>query len=107
VLIAVAKWWSKKHSASSQGPPSPPSELEIVAIRLRMTHGDNPEFEEWLTDPDRLKHYIDVFNQPSSSIQPLQAIFVQRNGNEIKVDVSKGTQNNLQLDELLSYLSID
>jgi hypothetical protein len=73
-----------------------------------MTHGPDPEFEEWLTDPDRLKHYnIDVFNQPSSSIQPLQAIFVQRNGKAIKVDVSDGTQNNLQLNELLSYLKIN
>jgi len=106
-LITVARWWSKKHSTNSTSSQEHPSESKIVAIRLRMTHGDDPEFEEWLTEPDRLKHYIDVFNQPSSSIQPLSAIFVQRNGKEIKVDVSKGSQNNLQLDELLSYLSTD
>lgn len=110
VLRLVAKQWSKKHdtkNASSHKSPSQPSETDIVAIRLRMTHGNDPEFEEWLTEPDRLKHYIDVFNQPSGSIQPLYAIFVQRNGKAIKVDVSKGAQDNPQLNELLSYLNID
>jgi hypothetical protein len=110
VLRLVMKQWSTKHatdSTSSQGRSSQPSETDIVAIHLRMTHGPDHEFEEWLTDPDRLKHYIDVFNQPSSSIQPLQAIFVQRNGKALKADVSKGTQNNFQLDVLLSYLNID
>jgi len=109
-LILIEKWWLKKHStesASSQGRSSQPSETDIVAIHLRMTHGPDHEFEEWLTDTDRLKHYIDVFNEPSSSIQPLQAVFVQRNGKAIKVDVSEGTQNNLQLVELLNYLNID
>jgi hypothetical protein len=106
----VAKQWSEKHGADTAGSPgstSQISETDIVAIRLRMTHGNDPEFEEWLTDPARLKHYIDVFNQPSSSVQPLYAIFVQRNGKATKVDVSEGTHNNLQLDELLSYLPID
>jgi hypothetical protein len=109
-LIAIEKSWSKKpstDSASSQKNSSKPSETDIIAIHLRMTHGPDHEFEEWLTDPDRLKQYIDVFNQPSSSIQPLQAIFVQRIGKAIKVDVSKGTQNNLPLSEVLSYLHID
>ena len=110
VLRLVAKQWSEKRSAnpvSSQESSSQPSGSDFVAIHLRMTHGPDHEFEEWLTSPDRLKHYIDVFNQPSSSIQPLHAIFVQRNGKAYKVDVSKGTQNNPQLDELLSYLKSD
>ena len=56
----------------------------------------------------RLKHYIDAFNRlMSSSIRNLlYAIFVQRNGKTLRVGVSKGTQNNLQLDELLGYLNI-
>lgn len=98
---------STTHHAHIQQSPSQTSELDIVAIRLRMTHGPDHRFKEWLTDPDRFKHYIDVFNQPSSSILPLKAIFVQRNGKELSVDVSKGTQNNPQLDELLSHLNID
>jgi len=72
-----------------------------------MAHGPDHQFEEWLTDLDRLKYYIDAFNQPSSTVLPLKAIFVQRNGKEIPVDVLKGTQNNPQLDELLSYLNIN
>jgi len=109
-LITVANWWSKKQNTNStnlQERSSQLSQTEIVAIRLRMAHGDDPEFEEWLTDPDRLKHYIDIFNQPSNSSQPLYVIFVQRNGKEIKVDVSKGSQDNLQLEELISYLRTD
>lgn len=109
-LNHVAKQWSKKRKTNSTSLPeytSPSSETDIVTIRLRMTHGPDHEFEEWLTDPEQLKHYIDVFNKPSSSIQPLQAVFVQRNGKAIKVDVSEGTQDNLQLNELLSYLHID
>jgi hypothetical protein len=79
-----------------------PSETDIVAIRLRMTQGPDHEFVEWLTDPDRLKVYIDAFK--SSSIKPLQAIFVQRNNKALPVDVLEGAQNNLALDALLSYL---
>lgn len=109
-LDVIERRWREKHTThdtSSQRDISQTSESDIVAIRLRMTHGPDHEFEEWLTDPDRLKHYIDVFNEPSSLTQPLYAIFVQRNGKALKVDVSKGTQNNLQLNELLSYLHTD
>ena len=83
------------------------SETDVVAIRLRMTHGPDHEFVEWLTDPDRLKTYIDAFNQPYSSIKPLQAIFVQRNDKVLPVDVVEDVQNNLPLNTLLSYLNID
>jgi hypothetical protein len=106
-LIAVEKWWSKKHKASSQGHSSRQPESDIAAIRLLMTDGTQHRFEEWLTDPARLKHYIDIFNQPSSSIKPLQAIFVLKKDGPIIINVSEGTQNNLQLDELLSRLHID
>lgn len=99
------KEWRLHHAPSLQG-ASQTSETDIVAIRLRMTHGPDHAFVEWLTDPDRLKHYIDAFSQPSSSIKPLQAIFVQRNDKALLVDVLEGVQNNLPLNELLSYLNI-
>src|SRR5437667_2200729 len=86
-LDVIERRWREKHTThdtSSQRDASQTSELDIVAVRLRMTHGPDHEFEEWLTDPDRLKHYIDVFNEPSSLIQPLYAIFVQRNGKALK-----------------------
>lgn len=107
--VIERRWreWRTAHDATPQRGVPQVSETDIVAIRLLMTNGSRHTFEEWLTDPDRLKHYIDVFNQPSSSIQPLQASFVQRNGEALRVDVSRGAQNNLQLDELLSYLKID
>ena len=79
-------------------------ESDIVAVRLKMTDGTEATFQEWLTEPDKLKQYIDVFSQPNSSIKPLQAIFVMRNGRQIVVDVSTGAEQNIQLDELLSYL---
>jgi hypothetical protein len=110
MVTFVAKQWSKERntvSTSSQKHISQSTGTDFVAIRLRMTHGPDHEFEEWLTNPDRLKHYIDAFNQSSSSIQPLQATFVQRNGLVLKVDVIQGSENNLQLDELLSYLKIN
>lgn len=96
--------------------PSPPvtklsenkrPESEIVSIGLRMTDGTEHEFQEWITDPDRLRHYIDVFNQPSSNVKPLQVIFKQKNGNTIVINVAEGVQNNLPLNELLSYLKVE
>lgn len=99
------EWRTTHHTPTLQG-TSQTSETDIVAIRLRMTHGPDHEFVEWLTDPDRLKTYIDAFNQPSSSIKPLEAIFVQRNDKVLPVDVVEGVQNNLPLDALLSYLNI-
>lgn len=79
-------------------------EPDIVAVHLKMTDGAEATFQEWLTDPDKLKQYINVFSQLDSSIKPLQAIFVTRNGKQIVVDVSSGEEQNTQLDELLSYL---
>jgi tetratricopeptide (TPR) repeat protein len=108
LLDAVERRWRERSTTNDAHPhqvASQSSETDIVAIRLRMTHGPDHQFEEWLTDPDKLKHYIDVFNQPSSTILPLKVVFVQRNGKELSVDVLKGTQNNPQLDELLSYLN--
>src|SRR5439155_20200957 len=110
VLRLVMEQWSKRHktdSTSSQEHTSQPSETDIVTIRLRMNHGPDHEFEEWLTDPERLKHYFDVCNEPFSSIQPLEAIFVQRNGKATKLEVAKGTQNNLKLNEFIRYMNID
>lgn len=98
LLTAVSKSWSKIQSTA--GP-------DIIAIRLQMTDRTQHRFVEWLTDPDRLKQYIDVFNQPSSSVKPLQAIFVLKKDGPIIIDVSEGAQSNLQLDEILSYLHID
>jgi hypothetical protein len=48
-----------------------------------------------------------VFNQPSSSVKPLQAIFELKNDGPVILDISEGTQNNLALDALLSYVHID
>lgn len=107
LLIIVGGWWLKKHSTSANRVSSPPSESEIVAIRLQMTDGTEHKFQEWLTDPARLKHYIDIFLQPSSFVKPVQVVFAVKNGESIVVDVSEGAQNNLQLNELLSYLNID
>jgi hypothetical protein len=110
LLDSIERRWRERHTTRhnhpQQGTPNL-TETDIVAIRLRMTHGPDHEFVEWITEPDRLKHYIDAFSQPSSSIKPLQAIFVQRNDKALHVDVSEGTQNNRPLDTLLSYLNID
>jgi hypothetical protein len=98
LLTIVSNSWSKTQSTA---------EPDIIAIRLQMTDRTQHRFEEWLTDPDRLKQYIDVFNQPSSSVKPLQAIFVLKKDGPIIIDVSEGAQSNLQLDEVLSYLHVD
>ncbi|HJT57041.1 MAG TPA: hypothetical protein VJ761_11140, partial [Ktedonobacteraceae bacterium] len=95
------------HPVRSQRNTSRTLESEIVAIRLRMTDGTEAMFQEWLTDPARLKHYINIFLQPSTSAKPVEVIFALKNGKSIIVDVSGDAQNNLQLDELLGYLHID
>lgn len=98
------EWHTTPHTHPQQG-TSHLSATDIVAIRLRMTQGPDHEFVEWLTDPDRLKVYIEAFKE--SSIKPLQAIFVQRNDKALPVDVLEGAQNNRALDTLLSYLKTD
>lgn len=106
-LIVVQDWWRKNHSTQSTNPNTISSlitDSNIVAIRLQMTDGTEAIFEEWLTDPDRLRHYIDVFHQPSASVKPLQVIFVLKQNKRIIVDVSEGAQQNIQLNEVLNYL---
>jgi len=78
-----------------------------VVIHLLQTDGTQRIFDEWLTDPDWLKYYIGVFNQPSSSVKPLQAIFVLKNYGPFILYNSEGTQNNLALHALLSYVHSD
>jgi uncharacterized protein YjbI with pentapeptide repeats len=110
LLTAVSKSWSKKSStnaASPQGTPSQSAGPDIVAIRLQMSDRTEAAFQEWLTDPDRLKHYIDIFKQPSPSAKPVQVAFALKSGDTIFVDATEGAHNNLQLNEVLSYLHID
>jgi hypothetical protein len=110
LLTAVWRGWPKKgdtNTASSQGRPSQPSEPDIVAVRLQMTDRTEATFPEWITDPARLKHYIDIFLQPSPSAKPVQVAFALKGGDTIFIDVTEGAQNNLQLNEVLSYLHID
>ncbi len=63
--------------------------------------------QQWLTEPDELKRFIDVFNQPSSQLKPTEVVFVLWNRDTIVVDVTEGAQENLQLDEMLRLLKID
>ena len=108
MLVVVEEWWSKRHSARDVSSPprsSQRSEPDILAIRLQMTDGTGATFQEWLTDPARLKRFIDTFLQPSASVKPLQVVFVLMQSKTIVVDVSKGEQRSLQLNELLSYLN--
>jgi hypothetical protein len=109
-LIIIAKSWKKTHQArqaelAQQFPQ--PSKTDIYAIRLRMTDGRERTLQKWLTEPDELKHFIDVFNQPSSQMKPTEVVFVLWNREIVVVDVTSGAQGNLQLDEMLKYLKID
>ena len=63
-------------------------------------------FEEWVKDSASLKHYVEAFSDPSSSLLPVQVVFVQASGKEIRIDVSKGVQSNVPLDEVLKYLDV-
>src|SRR5260370_42318324 len=109
-LDVIARRWKEKrakHNTQLQIDTTQTSESEIMAIRLQMTDGTEAMFQEWLTDPGRLKHYIDIFFQPSTFAKPVEVVFALKNGKTLVVDVSEGAQNNLQLNELLSYLNID
>lgn len=109
-LDVVERRWRERRAklqANPQHVPPVTSKSEIVHIRLNMSDGTRPAFKKWLDDPDALKTYIDAFNDPSSSVKPLQAVFVPIQGRPLVVDVSKGTKDNLQLEVLLSYLNTD
>jgi len=109
-LIIIMKSWSKTHRASSAGVPQrfpQPGKTDIYAIRVRMTDGRERTMQQWLNEPDELKRFIDVFLQSSSQMKPTEVIFVLWNRDTIVVDVTQGTQANLQLNEMLKYLKID
>jgi len=109
-LIIIAKSWSKTHQMRKASPSQPfpqSGKTEIYAIRVRMTDGRERTMQQWLTEPDELKRFIDVFNQPSSQLKPTEVVFVLWNRDTIVVDVTEGTPGNLQLDEMLRLLKID
>ena len=84
LLSAVWRRWSKKRSttdsSSLQISSSQSAEPDIVAIRLQMTDRTEAAFQEWLTNPAQLKHYIDEFQQPSPSAKPVQVAFALKSG---------------------------
>ncbi|GHO98755.1 hypothetical protein KSF_088030 [Reticulibacter mediterranei] len=110
-IEVVRQWWiagkTTQGVPKQQGsfPPeiSPSSATDIVAIRLWMAAGSDHECVEWLTDPDRLKGYLDAFQKPDASLWPLHAVFVKRNGDEVKANVLQESGND-QRETFLSYL---
>jgi len=110
VLITVLKRWEETYRTRKTKPSQPfpqPGKTDIYAIRLRMTGGKELTMQKWLIEPDELKHFIDVFNQPSSNVKPTEVVFVLWNRDIMVVDVTQGAQGNPQLDEMLKHLKID
>ena len=81
-LDVIERRWREKrttHNAPQQHRDAQKrSDSEIIAIRLLMTDGTQAQFKVWLDDPDELRKFIDTFNQPSSLVKPLQAIFLPK-----------------------------
>ena len=72
-----------------------------------MDDGSHHSFQQWVTDPDALRTYIDAFSDPTSKVKPLQVLFRKREGRSLVVDVTEGGKDNRQLNVVLSYLDAD
>lgn len=98
---------SSPQPAASPSKRIPASDKEIVEILLVMDDGSQHEFKRWISEPNALKAYIDVFSDPTSKVKPLQVVFRKLGGRALVVDVTKEGKDNKQFNAILGYLDAD
>lgn len=79
---------------------------EIEAIRLHMNDGSYIVFESWLTEPEKVKSFIEAFHSSSTSPKPVRVVFFLKNRTRLTVDVSENTASQQELDNLIKYLTL-
>lgn len=104
----VIDMWSRKAKERSTG-KTPVDEKtawnEVKSIRILMSDGNWVRFDSWLTDPNKLKSFLEVAQLPSISPRPLLVWFLLENGSRVQLAVSSDLVNNQQIENLINILT--
>jgi hypothetical protein len=115
VLMVVDLWSRRSKEAKSKQikekedktkRPSSKAWDEVKEIRIEMSDRTWVQFNSWLTNPDTIRNYLDVFNLPSESPKPVRVVFVLKNGTKAQLIISSGPESKQHLDKFLKFLML-
>ncbi len=110
VVLMVADLWSRKikEKEATKDKQSASTGLdEVKKIRIQMSDGTQVEFESWLTDPEKLKRFIQTFLSSSQSPKPLWVRFYLKNHTGATLYLSDTPESQRQLEELIQLLKLE
>lgn len=109
VMLMVVDMWSRKakgKAASKAKQGVKHAWDEVKEIRVMMSNGTLIQFESWMDEPEEVKRFVETFHLPSQSPKPMRVIFLLKNGNQVRLDVSEGVTNQQELDKFINYLKL-
>lgn len=108
VILMVIDMWSRKAKERGTGKTRVDEKTawnEVKNIRILMSDGNWVGFDSWLTDPNKLKSFLEVAQLPSHSPRPLLVWFLLENGSRVQLAISSDPVNNQQIENLINILT--
>ena len=109
VILMVIDMWSRKakeRSTSKAKTNKRTAWNEVKSIRILMSDGNWVRFDSWLTDPNKLKSFLDVAQLPSNSPRPLLVWFLLENGSRVQLAVSSDPVHSQQIEDFINILTL-
>ncbi|HYT45632.1 MAG TPA: hypothetical protein VEP90_25125, partial [Methylomirabilota bacterium] len=79
---------------------------EVKCIRILMSDGNWVRFDSWLTNPNKLKSFLEVAQLPSNSPKPLLVWFLLENGSRVQLVVSSDPVQSQQIEDFINILTL-
>src|SRR5258708_14797958 len=109
VVLMVTDMWSRKakeRSTSKTRIDERTAWNEVRSIRILMSDGNWVRFDSWLTDPNKLKSFLEIAQLPYTSPRPLLVWFLLENGSRIQLAVSSDPVQSQQIEDFITILRL-
>jgi hypothetical protein len=109
VVLMVIDMWSRKakeRSTSKARVDEKTAWNEVKSIRILMSDGNWVQFDSWLTDPNKLKSFLEVAQLPSNSPRPLLVWFLLENGSRVQLAISSDPIQSQQIEDFINILRL-
>jgi len=71
-----------------------------------MEDGNWVKFDSWRTNPEKVKSFLTVFEEPSLSPKPTRVLFILKNGSKAELTVSNNPGSKKELDKFIKHLRL-
>ena len=108
VLMVIDMWLrkTKERSTSKTRVDERSAWNEVKCIRILMSDGNWVRFDSWLTNPNKLKSFLEVAQLPSNSPKPLLVWFLLENGSRVQLVVSSDPVQSQQIEDFINILTL-